>query len=49
MRMLIAFTEIPKKLTESIIEKANMLLYKNEVLNDDGFDNLNWLWFLVNF
>ena len=42
-KKLIAFTEIPKQLTESIIEKANMLLYKNEALNDDGFDNLNWL------
>ena len=42
-KKLIAFTEIPKQLTESIIEKANMLLYENKVLNDDGFDNLNWL------
>ena len=34
-KKLISFKEIPKELEDKIVEKAHMLLYKNEVLNKE--------------
>jgi len=43
-KKLIAFSEIPKDLTNKIVEQVNVALYDNEILNDDkGFGNLEWL------
>lgn len=43
-KKLIAFSEIPKELTDKIVEAANVALYSNDVINDAGtFGNLEWL------
>lgn len=43
-KKLIAFSEIPKELSDKIVEAANVALYNNDVINDAGtFGNLEWL------
>ena len=43
-KKLIAFSEIPKKLSDKIAEAVNVALYSNDAVNDAGsFGNLEWL------
>lgn len=43
-KKLISFSEIPKMLTDKIIEVVNAALYSNDILNEEStFGNLEWL------
>ena len=42
-KRLIAFSEIPKELSDRIYEQFNKTVYSNDTLNDNAFANLEWL------
>jgi 5'-3' exonuclease len=42
-KKLISFDNIPDKLSNDICETFNKMMYKNEILNDNSFANLEWL------
>lgn len=42
-KKLISFSEIPEELSQKIVEKFNEVMYENEVINETGFGNIDWL------